>query len=141
MPDAAVVFVVAMITLIAAHQLGDHVLQTDRQAARKADPGLEGWTSMALHVGTYHLAAIVMLLAAFLGLGLDVPVRGFIAGIAFSAVTHAFLDRRWPVRFILRRTGAPGFALREAPVNGMYVADQALHYGCLWVSALLIARL
>ncbi|AGL20951.1 DUF3307 domain-containing protein [Actinoplanes sp. N902-109] len=141
MPDVVLVFVVSATTLMAAHQLGDHVLQSDNQAAHKADPGLTGWSYMAAHVGTYHAIATVMLLLAYLSLDIDLPVRGMIAGLAFSAVTHAFLDRRWPVRFILTRLGSPTFAVMQSPVNGMYVADQALHYGCLWISALLIARL
>ncbi len=141
MPDAVLVYVVSVTTLMAAHQLGDHVLQSDRQAAHKADPGLTGWSCMALHVGIYHVIATVMLLVAFVGLGLGTPVRGLIAGLAFSAVTHAFLDRRWPVRLILTRMGSPTFAVMQSPVNGMYVADQALHYACLWISAILIARL
>ncbi|WP_274914410.1 hypothetical protein [Streptomyces sp. WZ-12] len=64
------------------------------------------------------------------------------AGFAFSAGTHAFLERRWPVRWILEHTGATKFAaLRAAGLNGMYLADQALHSGALLVSALLITRL
>lgn len=96
---------------------------------------------MAIHVGIYHCLATGMLVATFLVLGLDLPLRGIVAGVAFSAASHALIDRRWPVRWILRQAGAPTFALRQTPVNGMYLADQALHYGCLWVAALLIARL
>jgi hypothetical protein len=137
----ALVFTVALGTLVVAHQLGDHVLQRDHVAAHKADPGRRGWLHMAIHVGVYHAVATGMLVAAFLLLGLDLPVSGIVAGVGFSAASHALIDRRWPVRWILRRAGAPTFALRQTPVNGMYLADQALHYGCLWISALLIARL
>jgi hypothetical protein len=64
------------------------------------------------------------------------------AGFAWSAATHAVLDRRWPVRWLLQHTGSPDFAeLRTAGLNGMYLADQALHSGALLVSALLITRL
>jgi hypothetical protein len=74
---------------------------------------------------------------------LNVPltVAGMVAGLGFSAVTHAILDRRWPVRWILQHVGAPEFADLKTPICGMYLADQALHYGCLWVAALLIAAL
>ncbi|MFF1350507.1 hypothetical protein ACFVZJ_31815 [Streptomyces sp. NPDC058322] len=52
------------------------------------------------------------------------------------------MDRRWPVRWILEHTGATKFAaLRAAGLNGMYLADQALHSGALLVFALLITRL
>ena len=32
-----------------------------------------------------------------------------------------------------------GFADLQTPVNGPYLADQALHTGCLWLAALVIA--
>lgn len=54
-------------------------------------------------------------------------------------MTHAFFDRRWPVRWLLQHTGSPDFAeLRAAGMNGMYLTDQALHQTALMVSALLI---
>jgi hypothetical protein len=137
----AVIFAVAMGTLIAAHQLADHIFQTDADASAKTARTLHGWWSLLRHVGTYHVTALVMLLVAFNTLDLTVTTTGIAAGIGFSAVTHAFLDRRWPVRWILQHTGCSAFADRQAPICGMYLADQALHYACLWVSALLIAAL
>ncbi|MFI1202737.1 hypothetical protein ACH4VR_25395 [Streptomyces sp. NPDC020883] len=48
------------------------------------------------------------------------------AGFVWSAATHAVLARRWPVRWLLQRTGSPAFAeLRTAGLNGMNLADQA----------------
>ncbi len=38
-------------------------------------------------------------------------------------------------------TGSSKFAESTAPVYGLYVADQALHWLALLISALLIARL
>ncbi|MFY1652469.1 DUF3307 domain-containing protein [Solwaraspora sp. WMMB762] len=139
---SAVVFAVVAATLHAAHQLADHVFgQTDAQAANKAAAGLSGWRHLAGHVAAYHLVVAVMLGVTVWVLDLPVSVAGVVAGLAFSAVTHAVLDRRWPVRWILARTGSEAFADRVAPTCGMYLADQALHYGCLWVAALLIAAL
>ncbi|MFI1884870.1 hypothetical protein [Streptomyces jumonjinensis] len=46
------------------------------------------------------------------------------------------------MRWLLQRTDSPAFAdLRSAGLNGLYLADQALHSGALLVSALLITRL
>ncbi|MFJ3072739.1 hypothetical protein ACIPJE_29090 [Streptomyces albidoflavus] len=53
--------------------------------------------------------------------------------------THAFFDRRWPVRWLLEHVGSRGFAeLKAAGMNGMDLADQALYQTALLVSALLI---
>jgi hypothetical protein len=132
----AATFAAAAVTLTAAHQLADHVLgQTDRQAVNKAKPGWAGWQHIAGHVFLYHAVMLFMLGAA--RLALDLPISGFgtAAGIGFSMASHAIIDRRWPVRWILRRTGSAPFA---ETAHGMYVSDQALHHFCLWVSALLL---
>src|SRR5437899_8741263 len=101
-------FAAVYATLHAAHQLGDHIAQTDDQAARKTQPG--GWGAMSRHVGGYHIVAVVMLLAADRILGLGLRPRYAAAGLGLSAATHALLDRRWPVRWISCHTGSPAFA-------------------------------
>ena len=113
--------------------------QTDHQAATKAAPGWTGWRHNAYHVGLYHLVMTAMLLATVAVLDLPVTPAGLAAGIGLSAVTHAFLDRRWPVRWLLEHTRSKPFArMAGRGINGMYLADQALHYACLWACALLI---
>jgi hypothetical protein len=126
------------VALFAAHHLGDHVIQTDHQAATKALPGRRGWAAMAGHLATYHAAAVVALILLALA-GVPLTVAGCAAGLALSAVTHGFLDRRWPVQWILRATGSPRFAESTTPLHGGYLADQSLHIACLFVSALLVA--
>src|SRR5262245_7349169 len=132
-----VVFTVALLVLFVAHQVGDHVVQTDRQAQAKT----ARWRALAGHLASYHLTAAVLLVGTDLLLRLPISTRGLAAGLAFSAFTHALLDRRWPVRAILRATGSPQFAEATAPVCGLYVADQALHHLALLFSALLVASL
>jgi hypothetical protein len=141
--NSATVFAAIAATLYAAHQLADHVFgQTDRQAAHKAAKGWIGWRHNAYHVGLYHLVMAGMLLLTITVLDIPVTVIGFITGMAFSAITHAILDRRWPVRWLLEHTRSTPFSQQASHgINGMYLADQALHYGCLWVTALLIACL
>ncbi len=136
-----ITFVVALLALFVGHQLGDHVLQTDHQAAAKSGSGWTAARAMAGHLLSYHLAAGAVLGVTAYALHLPLSAAGVGAGFGFSAVTHALLDRRWPVRLVLRRTGSPGFAEQASPVCGMYVADQALHWLALLLSALLIARL
>jgi hypothetical protein len=136
----SVIFAVSLSALLVAHQLADHVLQTDRQAAGKAD-GRGWWWPMLGHLAGYHLTAAGVLLGTAAVLHLPLTVLGVAAGLAFSAVTHGLLDRRWPVRAILRAVGSPRFAEATAPVCGLYQADQALHKTALLVSALFIATL
>ncbi|MEW2475527.1 DUF3307 domain-containing protein [Micromonospora gifhornensis] len=139
--NSALLFAVVTAVLIPAHQFADHIVQTDSDASHKADAGWTGWRHLLVHVATYHLTVVAMLAATLALLDLPVSALGLTAGMAFSAITHALLDRRWPVRLILRLTGSAAFADRQTPVCGMYLADQSLHYACLWISALLIACL
>jgi hypothetical protein len=121
-----------------AHDLADHVVQTDRQANGKAGPGWAGARAMAGHVGGYHLVQLLALLALRL-LGVRPSWRRTAAAVSVSAGTHALLDRRWPVQAILRATRSPGFAGMTTPLHGGYLADQALHHGVLVVCAAVLA--
>jgi hypothetical protein len=97
-----------MSALWAAHNMGDHVVQTDDQAGRKAAE--TGWIIPMLgHVGGYTAVQVAALLA-LRRIGVRPSWWRFVAGVAFSAVTHAVLDRRKPVAWILRVTRSPGFA-------------------------------
>jgi hypothetical protein len=136
----ALSFAVFAAILYAAHQLADHVFgQTDNQSSRKADAGRDGWRALVGHVVAYHVVMAVMVTVSVFALRLDPSMWGLAAGFAFSVLTHGFLDRRWPVRWVLEHTGSRPFSRMTSPICGMYLADQALHYGCLWVAALLMA--
>lgn len=137
--DRPVVFAVSMLALLVAHHIGDHVLQSDEQAAHKADSSPRGYRAMAGHLAVYHAAAAAVLIGTLTVLGLPLSAWGLVAGLGFSLVTHGVLDRRWPVRAVLRATRSPRFAETTTPVCGMYVADQSLHKLCLLVSAILVA--
>jgi hypothetical protein len=131
-------FAAALATLHAAHDVGDHIAQTHHQAAAKT--AASGWVRpMVGHVAGYHAVQLAAVLTVDRLLGLGLRPGRVAAAVVWSAGTHAFLDRRWPVRWVLRRTGAAEFAEMTTPVNGMYVADQALHHAVLWVAALLVA--
>lgn len=153
-------FGAAMAALWAAHDLADHVVQTDHQAFTKSGD----WRGMAGHICTYHVTQAAAL-AALSTLGVRPSWRRTTAGIIFSAASHAFLDRRWPVVRLLEHTGSKRFAqavmpphhhgaYRHAdgsfgfhsgggahplPLHGPYLADQALHHVCLAVAAYVLA--
>jgi hypothetical protein len=135
----AVIFAAGLATMYAAHQVADHVFgQTDEDAANKAKPGTIGWNAIVSHVIKYHFCMAAMLAVTVFVLSLPVSFVGVFSCLMFSAVTHAILDRRWPVKWILEKTGSPEFAKMQQPLCGMYLADQGLHWFCLWISALLL---
>lgn len=139
--------------LSVGHNLADHVIgQTDQQAEGKAAPSAaevadgvsprRGWGACLGHVAQYHLVMAMMLALVWAVLPLQMSWTGLAAGLALSAVTHAFFDRRWPVRWLLQHIGSKSFAeLKAAGMNGMYLTDQALHQTALLASALLITLL
>jgi len=129
-------------TAITAHGLADHILgQSDKIAANKVKPGRVGWSHILQHVFQYHVVMVTMLLIAVAVFNLPITVLGLAAAILFSAITHGFIDRRWPVKWLLQNTGSPNFAEMTTPLCGMYLADQELHKTALWISAILFAVL
>src|SRR5258705_4071308 len=101
-----VVFVVALVVLWVAHQVGDHVVQTDHQAGGKAGAGWAAARAMTGHLLGYHTVAAVLVTGVFALLGLPLTVAGVLAGLGFSAATHRLLDRPTPVRRLLRAIGS-----------------------------------
>ena len=121
----AIVFLV----LLGGHLLGDWVVQNDWQATSKA----RSWAALTAHVASYHLVMGLLLLIPVLRDGW--PAGKALAALGVSAVTHAVIDRRWPVRALMRAAGSPGFATVEW---GVIAVDQALHLFILAMLALLL---
>src|SRR5919201_5693308 len=97
---AAIVFLV----LLAGHLLGDWVVQSDWQATYKPRSG----AALTAHVASYHLVMGLLLLLPILRDGW--PTERALAALTVSAVTHAVIDRRWPVRGLMGAAGSPAFA-------------------------------
>jgi hypothetical protein len=72
-------------------------------------------------VARYHLIMAGLLLVPLLRDGW--PAWRALVALALSAGSHALIDRRWPVRRLLRAVGSPGFATLEW---GVIAVDQAL---------------
>jgi hypothetical protein len=123
---AAIVFLI----LLAGHLLGDWVAQTDWQATNKT----RSWAALAAHVASYHLIVGLLLLIPVLRDGW--PASKALVALTVSATTHAVIDRRRPVRALMRVAGSPGFATVEW---GVIAVDQALHLFILAMLALLLA--
>lgn len=149
-PQALATFAATLPLLLVAHNLADHVTgQTHKQATTKGAPAPEqianganphaGWPALLGHVAWYHVTLLAVGALAWLVLPIHWSPLGATVGMAWSALTHGFIDRRWPVRRLLYAMGKRGYAeLASGGMNGMYQADQALHHAMLLVSALLV---
>ena len=117
------------LVLLTSHLLGDWVAQSDWQATNKT----RSWAALAAHVAGYHLVMGLLLLVPVLRDGW--PAGKALAVLVVSAATHALIDRRWPVRALLRVAGSPAFATIEW---GVIAVDQALHLSILAMLAVLL---
>lgn len=135
--------------LLAAHLVGDWIVQTDWQATYKGWPWREmvfppsrsfvsnarrgaWWYSVRAnqaHCLTYHLTMAAFVLPFWRSWGV-------LVALAVSWATHGFIDRRWPVKALLRATGSRSFAEQTW---GVLCADQALHVAILAVIAAVAA--
>ena len=112
--------------VLAGHLVGDWIVQTDKQAANKTT----SWTAMGRHLLGYHLT-----LAGFAVFAIHTWPAFF--ALAISAATHGFIDRRWPVKWLMQVTGSAPFA---ETTWGVLVVDQALHLSILCVLVACVAR-
>lgn len=130
-------FAAAFVALYVGHMIGDHVVQTDWQAANKALTGRKGWTALLNHVGGYMLTqTATVLLLGIVDHGPWYYSWAPFWAVLFSGVTHGFIDRRWPVLWLMRHTGSGPYSETQ---YGPYFTDQTLHIACLFVAALIIA--
>ena len=139
-------FAAIFAALFGAHQVADHWVPTDAQAARKGMPGRAGRVACTAHVATYTATALVFLAPVLLLLDVHISVWRLAAGLAFSAVTHWVIDRRWPLVWLAERTGSRRFVRLGCPRpghddnpslgTGAYALDQSAHYVALFVAAL-----
>jgi hypothetical protein len=139
--------------LYASHPLADFWVQTNHQAAAKGGHGRDAQRACAAHVATLTATHALTLTAGSLAAGERLPAGRTAAGLAFIAVTHYAIDRRWTLRRLtewLAFTGKPAFHDMGMPRDGhddnaclgtgAHALDQALHIFCLAVAAGIIAR-
>ena len=117
------------LVLLTSHLLGDWVAQSDWQATNKT----RSWAALAAHVAGYHLVMGLLLLVPVLRDGW--PAWKALVVLGVSAASHALIDRRWPVRALLRVVGSSGLATLEW---GVLAVDQAVHLSILAMLAVLL---
>lgn len=143
-------FAATFAALYAAHQVADHWVQTDHQAATKGASGWRGRLACAAHVATYSATAAAALYGANRRADLGLTPRAAGLALAVSAVTHYVADRRTPLRKLACATGSAKFyglgACRtgrdDNPTlgTGAYALDQSFHVGMLMIAALVAAK-
>jgi hypothetical protein len=134
------VFAVAFGSYYAGHLAGDYWVQTTPQALGKGAPGWAGRRACAAHVATYTLTQAGFLALAARRLGLPASPRRAAAGLALSAATHYFADRRAPLRRVASLTGKGEFwDSGEGLASGAAHLDQAWHIGWIFIAALVTA--
>lgn len=126
-------FASLFVLLYLGHLLADYPLQSDRQAARKADRSPSGWYANLTHAAT-HVATCAAALTVGVVVLDDVAVSLPVALVAlvWIGATHAFIDRRWPVLWWMRRTGSTAWIEH----GGAAHVDQTAHILALVLAAL-----
>ncbi|MFF8834332.1 DUF3307 domain-containing protein [Streptomyces sp. NPDC015130] len=129
-------FATVFVLLYLGHLLADYPFQTDHQAAHKADCGAAGWRANLAHAAT-HVVPCGLALAAGAVLLDDVTVSVPAAVVALGWIggTHAFIDRRWPVRWWMEHTRQGSWAQH----GGAAHVDQTAHVLALALGALALA--
>jgi hypothetical protein len=140
-------FAVVFIALYAAHQVGDHWVQTGGQAARKGLPGWPGRRACAAHVLTLNGTKCAAVLAVALVTGVQLAAWPLAAALVIDAASHYWADRRTTLAALAGLAGKSGFYTLGAPRaghddnpslgTGAYALDQSWHIGWLFAAALI----
>lgn len=141
---ALAAFAAVFVALYAAHQVGDHWVQTHRQACGKGTPDMAGRIACAGHVLTLTATKMLALAALMYVTGLTLHPAALAAGLAADAASHYWADRRTTLARLAHRLGKGDFYElgdgKAAPVGtGAYALDQSWHIAWLFITALIIA--
>lgn len=138
MTDAAITFAVSLPSLLVAHHVGDHWVQTSTQALGKAARTWSGACCCARHVASYTATTAAAQALVWALFGLAITPIGFLAGQMLSALSHYWADRRFTLAWLARMLRQDGYYHRG---GGAYELDQSFHRAMLFVSAVVTAVL
>ncbi|MFB8040901.1 DUF3307 domain-containing protein [Streptomyces hydrogenans] len=128
-------FATVFVLLYLGHLLADYPFQTDHQAAHKADCGAAGWRANLTHAATHIAACGIALTAGATALDVTLSAPVALAALAWIGGTHAFIDRRWPVRWWMTRMRQTSWADH----GGAAHVDQTAHILALGLAAFALA--
>jgi hypothetical protein len=126
----------AFAALFAGHWIGDHWVQTNRQAQTKGAHSHAGRRACAGHVGTLTLCQALALAVVVLYADTTFGVVNLAVGLAVNALSHYWCDRRSTLEglaYALHRTGKHDYYKVGAPA-----LDQAFHMLFILLSAVII---
>ncbi|SCF79646.1 DUF3307 domain-containing protein [Streptomyces sp. Ncost-T10-10d] len=121
--------------LYVGHLIADYPLQTDHQAGHKALPGVAGWRANFAHAATHVVVCATLLILGAAVLGWSLPALPALAAVLWIGVTHAVIDRRWPVTAWMRLARQDSWAAN----GGAAQVDQTAHIAALVVAALCLS--
>lgn len=137
-------------TVLAAHEVADHIVQRHTDAKHKGDPGPAGRRACTSHVVSYTALQLAAVCGVAWATGVKLRAASVLAGAAVSAGTHWIVDRREPLRRAAYAVGKGEFHDLGRPRDGhddnpclgtgALAMDQAWHKGWLLVTSLLMAR-
>jgi hypothetical protein len=131
-------FAAVFILLYIAHYAADYPLQTDHQAAHKADRDASGWRANLAHTGTHILTSAALLtLIGWQTLGLHLTAAGTLAAIAWIGASHSVIDRRRGIAWWMAHTRQASFAAH----GGAAHVDQTAHIALGLLPAALLLTL
>lgn len=138
------VFAALFAALYAAHEVGDHWVQTHHQARGKGEPTWRGRWLCAAHVASLTATKATTVAVVAVVTGLSLSLWAVAAGLLLDAATHYVIDRRAPLQALARRLGKGDFAALGDPSaaptgTGAYALDQSWHIGWLLVAALVMS--
>lgn len=142
--------------LYAAHMVGDHFVQTHKQACGKGAHSAEdeSVTRMGRMLCLQHVASLTGTKAVFiLGMELMTGTRlsalWVVLGLVIDAASHYWADRRFTLAKLCEKIGKGDFYRLGTPRDGRddnpslgtgaYALDQSWHIGWLFVAALIMA--
>jgi hypothetical protein len=143
------VFAAVFVALFAAHQVGDHWVQTSCQAAGKGGTGWAARAACAKHVASLTVTKLVFLAPVVLLLGLSVHPLAAVVAMLVDAISHYWADRRTTLARLAALVGKAEFYRLGSPRpdhddnpslgTGAYALDQSWHIAWLVVAALITA--
>lgn len=119
--------------LLVGHLIGDYLIQQHTWSTRKVEPGWAGRAWCTVHAVTYAATCWVVLAVAVAVDGLTVNQIAVAVAMAANAALHGFLDRRWPLVWIIRATGSGSWL--DADPRALLIFDQVVHVITLYAIA------
>jgi len=130
-------FAAVFVALYAAHMVGDHWVQREKEALGKGGPGATGRYLAVRHVASLTLVKVVFLAAVWLVFAVSLHPVALVAGVTVDALSHVWADRRHTLARLARRVGKGGWWDHDP--QAPYLLDQSWHIGWLFVAAVIVA--